>query len=195
VTTPPPAPPPPSSKDDDDSAGERIEQFFRSSREKLSISGFRKFILRGNVIDLAVGVVIGAAFTAVINALVRDWLTPIIGIAVGGHTKCTEATPTVPSFCTTETFADRSFTVNGSKFLWGDFVNNMLSLILIGLALYYFVVIPVNHLMERFKPDTDLGKQTKDCPECKSSIPYDATRCAFCTVEQPALEDAELNTG
>jgi large conductance mechanosensitive channel len=180
---------------DESGAGERIEQFFRSSRQRLSLTGFRKFILRGNVIDLAVGVVIGAAFTAVINSLVRDWLTPLIGIFVGGKTTCTEATPTVPSYCSTQAFADRSFTVNGSKFLWGDFVNSMLSLILIGLALYYFVVIPVNSLMERFKPETEPGKQTKTCPECKSSIPYDATRCAFCTVEQPPLEQADLNTG
>jgi large conductance mechanosensitive channel len=192
VTTAPPPPPP----DDNNGAGERIEQFLRSSRERLSISGFRKFILRGNVIDLATGGVIGAAFTAVINALVRDFLTPIIGMAVGGETKCTEATATVPSYCSTQAFADRSFTVNGSEFLWGDFVNSMLSLILIGLALYYFVVIPVNSLMERFKTETGgPGTQTKVCPECKSSIPYDATRCAFCTVEQPPLEAAELNRG
>ena len=186
-------PPPPS--DDENGAGERIEQFFRSSRERLSLSGFRKFILRGNVIDLAVGVVIGAAFTAAINALVRDFLTPLIGIAVGAQTKCTKPTPPATPVCTTQTFAERSFSVNGSEFLWGDFVNNVLSLVLIALALYYFVVIPVNSLMDRFKPETEPGKQTKVCPECKSSIPYDATRCAFCAVEQPPLAEAELNTG
>ncbi|MDQ1696001.1 MAG: large conductance mechanosensitive channel [Frankiaceae bacterium] len=178
----------------DEGASERIEHFFRRSRDTLRISGFRKFILRGNVIDLATGVVIGAAFTAVINALVRDFLTPIIGIAVGGHTTCTEPVPPATPVCTTESFADRKFTVNGSIFQWGDFVNNVLSLILIGLALYYFVVLPVNSLMERFKPETEPGKRTKVCPECKSSIPYDATRCAFCTVEQPPFDESQLTT-
>src|SRR3954453_18634921 len=172
---------------------ERIEQFLARSRAKLRLSGFSKFILRGNVVDLATGVVIGAAFTAVVNSLVKDFLTPVIGMAVGGHTTCTPATPTTPQICRTDTFADRSFTVNGSQFLWGDFINAILSLILIGLALYYFVVLPVNSLMERFKPDTEPGKRTKVCPECKSSIPYDASRCSFCTVEQPPLEAAELN--
>jgi large conductance mechanosensitive channel len=181
--------------DDGIDAAERVEHFFRRSRDKLRISGFRKFILRGNVIDLATGVVIGAAFTAVVNALVKDFLTPIIGIAVGGHTTCKPPTATTPQICSTTSFADRTFTVNGSQFFWGDFINAVLSLILIGLALYYFVVLPVNSLMERFKPETEPGKQTKVCPECKSSIPYDATRCAFCTVQQPPLAQADLNTG
>jgi large conductance mechanosensitive channel len=157
----------------DGGAEERnIERFLTRSRERLSLSGFRKFILRGNVIDLATGVVIGAAFTAVVNALVADFLTPLINIPLSGNAD----------------FAKKFFKVGGSKFFYGDFVNKMLTLVLIGLALYYFVVIPVNSLMDRFKPETQPGKATKTCPECKSSIPYDATRCAFCTVEQPALE-------
>jgi large conductance mechanosensitive channel len=160
------------------SNGERIETFLRRSREKLALGGFRKFILRGNVIDLATGVVIGAAFTAVVTALVSDFLTPLIGIPLSG----------------TEEFAKRYWEVGGSKFLYGDFANKLISLVLIGFALYYFVVLPVNALMERFKPDTEPGKQTKTCPECKSNIPYDATRCAFCTVEQPPLTEAQLNT-
>jgi large conductance mechanosensitive channel len=181
----------------DDTPVERVEQFFRRSRETLRISGFRKFILRGNVVDLATGVVIGAAFSAVVNSLVKDFLTPLIGAALGA--KCT-APSTKSGVATTaavqcSTFADRYFTVHGSQFYWGDFVNSVLTLVLIGLALYYFVVIPVNSMMERFKPETEPGKQTKVCPECKSSIPYDATRCAFCTVEQPPLAAAELNTG
>jgi large conductance mechanosensitive channel len=165
-----------------------IEEFFVRSRERLRLSGFRKFILRGNVVDLATGVVIGAAFTAVVNALVRDFLTPLIGAAAGA--KCTQ--PKGSTTVTCNTFADRYFTLHGSRFYWGDFVNNVLTLLLIGLALYYFVVLPVNSLMERFKPETDPGKRTKVCPECKSSIPWDATRCAFCTVQQPPLEEAEL---
>jgi large conductance mechanosensitive channel len=153
-----------------------IEEFIARSREKLRLTGFRKFILRGNVVDLATGVVIGAAFTAVVNSLVKDFLTPLIEIPLrhGGD------------------FAKRHWSVGGAKFLYGDFLNSLLTLLLIGLALYYFVVLPVNSLMERFKPDLDPSKRTKTCPECKSSIPFDATRCAFCTVEQPPLEEAQL---
>jgi large conductance mechanosensitive channel len=175
-------------------ATERIEQFLSRSRAKLRLSGFSKFILRGNVVDLATGVVIGAAFTAVVNSLVKDFLTPLIGAAVGGRTTCNTVRGTSTVTCT-NSFGDRFFTLHGSKFFWGDFTNSILTLILVGLALYYFVVIPVNSMMERFKPETEPGKQTKVCPECKSSIPWDATRCAFCTVRQPPLEDAELKTG
>ena len=153
-----------------------IERFLMRSRETLRLSGFRKFILRGNVIDLATGVVIGAAFTAVVNGLVNDFLTPLINIPLGNN----------------KDFAKQFFKVSGSKFYYGDFINRVLTLVLIGFALYYLVVLPVNALMERFKPDLDPGKRTKQCPECKSSIPYDATRCAFCTVEQPPLDEAEL---
>jgi large conductance mechanosensitive channel len=155
------------------------EEFLARSRERFSLTGFRKFILRGNVVDLATGIVIGAAFSAVVNALVGDFLTPLVGIALhnGKNGKG---------------FAEHYWLIHGSKFGYGDFVNKILSLVLIGLALYYFVVIPVNSLMERFKPETDPGKRTKTCPECKSSIPYDATRCAFCTVQQPPLSEAEL---
>src|SRR4051794_26798429 len=100
---------------------ERIEQFLARSRAKLRLSGFSKFILRGNVVDLATGVVIGAAFTAVVNSLVKDFLTPLIGAAVGGHTTCTTVPGTSTVTCT-NAFADRYFTLNGSKFFWGDFV-------------------------------------------------------------------------
>ena len=154
-----------------------IEKFLTRSRETLRLSGFRKFILRGNVIDLATGVVIGAAFTGVVNALVNDFLTPLINIPLRNN----------------KDFAKQFFKVEGSKFYYGDFINKVITLALVGLGLYYFVVLPVNALMERFKPDTDPGKLTKKCPECRSSIPYDASRCAFCTVEQPPLEDAEFS--
>jgi large conductance mechanosensitive channel len=162
--------------DDDFDAGERIERFVRAGANRLRLSGFRKFILRGNVVDLAVGIVIGAAFTAVVTALVRDFLTPLIGIPLSGASE----------------FAKRSFTIGHSQFLYGDFVNSLISLLLVGLGIYYFVVLPVNHLMERFKPETEPGQQTKVCPECRSSIPFDATRCAFCTVAQPPLHEAEI---
>jgi len=160
-------------------ATERIEKFVRAGADRLRLTGFRKFILRGSVVDLATGIVIGAAFTALVNALVSDFLTPLIGIPMSGASE----------------FATRYWEIGGSQFKYGDFVNKLLALILVGLALYYFVVLPVNHLMERFKPETEPGKQTKMCPECKSSIPWDATRCAFCTVQQPPLEEAELKTG
>jgi large conductance mechanosensitive channel len=157
----------------------QLERFLRNSRDRLSISGFRKFILRGNVIDLATGVVIGAAFTAVVNGLVEDFLTPLVNIPLGND----------------KSFSKQFFKWQGSKFQYGDFVNKLLTMILIGMALYYFVVIPVNSLMERFKPETEPGQQTKTCPECKSSIPWDATRCAFCTVEQPPVEVPPVATG
>ena len=157
---------------------ERIERLVRAGAQRLQLSGFRKFILRGNVVDLAVGVVIGAAFTAVVNALVKDFLTPLMRIPLSG----------------TAEFAKRFWTLGGQSFKYGDFVNSVVTLVLIGFALYYLVVMPVNHLMERFKPETDAGQQTKVCPECKSKIPFDATRCAFCTVEQPPLEEAVLKT-
>jgi len=183
--------------DDDVFSTERIERFMRAGAQHLRLSGFRKFILRGNVVDLAVGIVIGAAFTAVVTALVKDFITPVIGAAAGTHcttheTAAQAATGQGTTLVQCGTFADRFFTVRGSKFFWGDFVNSVLTLLLIGLAIYYLVVLPVNHLMERFKPETEPGKRTKVCPECKSSIPYDASRCAFCTVEQPPLEEAEL---
>jgi len=160
-------------------ASERIERFVRAGADRLKLSGFRKFILRGSVVDLATGIVIGAAFTAVVTALVNDFLSPLIGIPMAGSGE----------------FGKRFWTIGGSRFQYGDFVNKLVSLILVGLALYYFVVLPVNALMERFKPETEPGKQTKVCPECKSSIPWDATRCAFCTVQQPPLEEADLKTG
>ena len=160
-------------------ATERIERFVKAGADRLRLTGFRKFILRGSVVDLATGIVIGAAFTALVNGLVTDFLSPLIGIPLGKNSD----------------FSKRYWNIGGSHFLYGDFVNKLLALVLIGLALYYFVVLPVNHLMERFKPETEPGKQTKTCPECKSSIPYDATRCAFCTIAQPPMAEADLNLG
>ncbi len=123
--------------------------------------GFRDFVLRGNVVDLAVGVVIGAAFGSVVTAFVKDLLTPLIA-AIAGK----------PDF---SAFA---FEVHGSKFLYGDLLNVLISFLLIAAAVYYLVVLPVNALMAKFHktPPT-----TKVCPECKSAINVDARRCAFCT--------------
>lgn len=148
---------------------ERLETLVRTSTRKLDLGGFREFILRGNVVDLAIGIVIGTAFTALVKSLVSDFLTPLIGIPLG---KATD-------------FSARYWALGGSHFLYGDFVISLISFILMGIVLYYLVVRPVNALMERFKTSTDDGAETQTCPECKSSIPYDATRCAFCTVVLP----------
>src|ERR1017187_178582 len=124
--------------------------------------GFRDFVLRGNVIDLAVGVVIGAAFGTVVSAFIKDLLTPIIA-AVAGKPD----------------FSSLFFELHGSKFLIGDFLNAIISFLLIAAAVYYFVVLPVNHLMKRF--ETQALPDKKKCPECQSDIPIEARRCAFCT--------------
>jgi large conductance mechanosensitive channel len=147
----------------------RIERIVRGGRRTLDLSGFRTFILRGNVVDLAIGIVIGTAFTAVVKSLVNDFITPLVGIPLG---KATD-------------WSTRYWTLGGSKFLYGDFVNSVISLILIGTVVYYLVVRPVNVLMERFKTSTEDEELTMNCPECRSSIPQAATRCAFCTVKLP----------
>jgi large conductance mechanosensitive channel len=124
--------------------------------------GFRDFVLRGNVVDLAVGVVIGAAFGTVVTAFVKDLLTPIIAAIVKKPD-----------------FSGFSFELNGAKFLYGDFLNAIISFLLIAAAVYYFVVLPVNHLMKRFEKQALPDK--KKCPECQSDIPVEARRCGFCT--------------
>ncbi|MGZ4789764.1 MAG: large conductance mechanosensitive channel protein MscL [Terriglobales bacterium] len=129
------------------------------------MKGFKAFLLRGNVVDLAVGVVIGAAFGAVVTAFVKDLLTPLIAAIVKQ-----------PDFAT------MTFTVNGSKFLYGEFINALISFLLIALAVYYFVILPVNALIARSRrAEKPADPTTKKCPECLSEIPLDARRCAFCT--------------
>ncbi len=130
------------------------------------LKGFRDFILRGNVVDLAVAVVIGVAFGAVVTALVTDLLTPLIAAIVGK-----------PDFSTL------TFTVHSSKFLYGSFINAVISFVLIAAAVYFFVVIPVNRLMALRKTEPEVAATTRECPECLSSIPVAAKRCAFCTAE------------
>ena len=127
---------------------------------------FRDFVLRGNVVDLAVAVVIGAAFGAVVTAFVADFLTPMIA-AVGGGAD----------------FSGLTFTINGSVFRYGDFLNKLLSFLLIAAAVFFFVVKPVNALMARLKPQPPVDHHTRACPECLSDIPEAARRCAFCTAE------------
>ena len=126
--------------------------------------GFRQFLLRGNVVDLAVGVVVGAAFGAVVTALTKDLITPLIAAIVGK-----------PDFSAIQV------TVNGSKFLVGDFINAVVSFILVATAVYYFVVLPVNKLVSMARKEPPADPTTKKCPECRSEIAIDARRCAFCT--------------
>jgi large conductance mechanosensitive channel len=129
------------------------------------MSGFRQFLLRGNVVDLAVAVVIGGAFGAVITALVKGVLTPLIGALVG-----------------TPDFSVLTFTVNGSQFLVGDVVNAIVSFVLISAAIYFLVIVPVNALTaRRNRGEAPPDPTTRKCPECLSEIPVAARRCAFCT--------------
>ena len=128
------------------------------------LKGFKQFILRGNVVDLAVGVVIGAAFNGVVNALVKDILTPFIG-----------AIAKVPDF------SNLQFSINGSAFLYGDFLNNLISFILVAAAIYFFVVTPINKLISRSRHEKPADPTTKKCPECLSEIAIAAKRCAHCT--------------
>ncbi len=129
------------------------------------LKGFRQFIVRGNVIDLAVAVVIGGAFGAVVAALVKDLLTPIIAAIVGQPD-----------------FSALVFEVNGSKFLVGDFINALVSFLLIATAVYFFVVLPVNAFTARMRRgDPPPDPTSKKCPDCLSDVPIAARRCAFCT--------------
>jgi large conductance mechanosensitive channel len=133
------------------------------------LSGFKQFILRGNVIDMAVGVVIGAAFASVVSAFTKDLLTPLIAAIVGK-----------PDFSAIK------FTINGSMFAIGDFINTAVAFLLVATAVYFFVVTPVNLLVTRMrKAPVPADPTTKKCPECLSEIPIDAKRCAHCT--QPVL--------
>jgi large conductance mechanosensitive channel len=130
---------------------------------------FRQFILRGNLVDLATAVVIGAAFGAVVTALVKDLITPLIA-AIGGQPD----------------FSNVKFTINGSQFLYGDFLNAMIAFLLVAAVIFFLVIKPVNALMTRYKPEPPPDRETRPCPECLSDIPVAARRCAFCTAEQPA---------
>jgi large conductance mechanosensitive channel len=129
------------------------------------LKGFRQFLLRGNVIDLAVAVVIGGAFGAVVTALVKDLITPLIAAIVG-----------------TPDFSAIKFTINGSQFPVGDFINALVSFLLIGTAVYFFVVVPVNALMARIhRGEAPPDPTTKKCQECLTDVPIAARRCAACT--------------
>lgn len=135
---------------------------------------FRTFLLRGNVVDLAVGVVIGVAFGAVVTALVKDLITPIVAAVIGKPD-----------------FSGLTFTINGSRFLYGEFINAVVAFVSIAAAVFFFVVKPVNLLMERRKTGVEVEATTRPCTECLSGIPLEARRCAFCTSAQaPAAAPA-----
>ncbi len=128
------------------------------------LNDFKQFLLRGNVVDLAVGVVIGAAFGSVVTALVADLLTPLIA-----------AVAKVPDF------GGLFFTVNGSKFMFGHFINAIISFVLVAGAVFFFVVKPMNMLVNRSKKDAVAQPSVKKCPECLSEIPVAAKRCKYCS--------------
>ena len=135
------------------------------------LSEFRTFLVRGNLVDLAVAIVVGVAFGALVNALVADLLTPIVAAIFGKHD-----------------FSSLSFTIHESRFLYGHFINAVLTFLAVAAAVFFFVVKPVNHLMARWKTEPPVDATTRPCPECLSDIPKAARRCAFCTAEvAPAI--------
>ena len=137
------------------------------------LSGFKQFVLRGNVVDLAVGVVIGAAFGTVVTALVKDFINPLIALLVGKP----------------DQFAGLAFTIHGTVFPIGEFITAVISFVLVAAAVYFFVVTPINALIARTrKSPAPADPTTKKCPECLSEIPIDARRCAHCS--QPVIGKA-----
>ena len=128
------------------------------------MSGFKKFLLRGNLIDLAVAFVIGAAFAKIVTALVADLITPIIG-----------------AFGKQPNFSQLYFTINKSKFAYGDFLNNLIAFVIIALVIYFVVVVPLSRMTTRMSKADDPSTPMRECPECLSAIPSAASRCMFCT--------------
>jgi len=128
------------------------------------LKDFKAFVLRGNMVDLAVAVVIGTAFAALIASLVADLLTPLIAAIFG-----------------TQDFSSLTFTINGSVFHYGSFLNALITFVTIAFAVFFFVVVPMNTLVQRARREPPADPTTKKCPECLSEIPIDARRCAFCT--------------
>lgn len=138
------------------------------------VNEFKTFIMRGNVVDLAIAVVIGAAFGAVVAAFVKDIITPLIA-AIGGQPD----------------FSQVYFTIHNSKFFVGDFINAIVGFLIIAAVLFFFVVKPLNALQaRRQRGEAPPDPTTKDCPYCLSTIPLKATRCAYCTQDLSAPESA-----
>ncbi len=126
------------------------------------LKGFRDFILRGNVVDLAVAVVMGAAFGAVVTSVVKNVITPVIGLAAGA-----------PDFSAIRT----------GPVMWGNLLNDVLSFLILAAVVYFLIVVPVNRLLAKFKPAEASPPVKRQCPECLSDIPVAARRCAFCTAQ------------
>jgi large conductance mechanosensitive channel len=137
------------------------------------VNEFKAFIMRGNVVDLAIAVVIGAAFGAIVTSLVQDLITPLIA-AIGGQPD----------------FGGLTFTINHSKFLYGDFINKVISFLVIAAVIFFLIIKPLNWLMSRGKQELPPDPTSRECPFCLSEIPLQATRCAFCTQEVPPVEAA-----
>jgi large conductance mechanosensitive channel len=131
---------------------------------------FKAFLLRGNLVDMATGIVIGLAFAAVVTAFVADLVTPLIAAIFGKPN-----------------FGALSFTINGSEFHYGDFLNALIAFVLVALVLFFVVIKPVNALVARSRNEPPADPTTRNCPECLSEIPLEAKRCAFCTTEVAPL--------
>ncbi|MCL4384489.1 large conductance mechanosensitive channel protein MscL [Patescibacteria group bacterium] len=131
------------------------------------LKGFRDFIFRGNVVDLAVAVVIGAAFSNIVNSLVKDLITPLIA-AIGGN----------------RDFSNIYFTIHNSRFMVGDFLNSLISFLIVSSVIYFFIVMPMNKFVNLIRQGQNVDPAEKTCPECLSQIPAKAKRCKFCTAPQ-----------
>jgi large conductance mechanosensitive channel len=130
------------------------------------LKDFKTFLLRGNVVDLAVAVVVGTAFTALVAALVADIITPLIAAIFGKPD-----------------FSNLTFTIHHSTFRYGSFINALITFLTVAAAIFYFVVVPVNALMARRRTEPPVDETVRPCPECLSEIPVKASRCAFCTAQ------------
>jgi large conductance mechanosensitive channel len=133
---------------------------------RIVLKDFKAFLLRGNVIDLAVAVVLGVAFTAVVTALVEDLITPLIAAIFGSHD-----------------FSGLTFRINGSVFRYGAFLNALFAFVTIAAVLFFLVVVPANALIQRARREPTPDPTTKKCPECLSEIPLEARRCSYCTIQ------------
>jgi large conductance mechanosensitive channel len=146
----------------------RVRKDRRSSpvSRRSEVKDFKEFLLRGNLVDLAVGIVIGVAFAAVVTALVADLITPLIA-AIGGQPD----------------FSGLKFRINGSQFLYGAFLNSLIAFVVIAAVVFFLVIKPVNALIERAKSEPPADPTARNCPHCLSEIPVAASRCAYCTQE------------